>query len=263
MKPFYIKILAFAGFLSIACTTKVSEWVLLNTVPNQYTLVYFHNTPVPLKVRQQNATLTENISAANIQFKDVQRGDADSPYYALYYGDRHFSSYNDPGELRSLISSPLRDSVANELKAGKLCVMVYLKSDDIKDKDTKYMSEVMKAVSGSPFGEIIPVIELSRKNIAEHHFISMPLNVEDDLKGIKEPMVFGVFGRFKALEPLVAGGITEENITLMIDYLSSDCSCLIKDSLPGTDILYVDKWDSPAAALVNAIIERNLSVKQE
>jgi hypothetical protein len=262
MKPLYIKTLAVAGFLSIACTTKVSEWVLLNTVPNQYTLVYFHNTPVPLKVRQQNATLTENISAANIQFKDVQRGDADKPYYALYYGDRHFSSYADPGELRSLISSPLRDSVANELKAGKLCVMVFLKSD-IKDKDTRYMSEVIKAVSDSPFGEIIPVIEISRKNIAEHHFISMLLNVEDDLKGINEPMIFGVFGRFKALEPLVAGGITEENINLMIDYLTADCSCLIKDKLPGTDILYTDEWDSPAAALVNAIIESNPIISNE
>ena len=66
-------------------------------------------------------------------------------------------------------------------------------------------------------------------------------------------MLFGIFGRFKALEPLLAGGITEENINLMIDFLTADCSCLIKDNLPGTDILYINKWDSPATALVNGI----------
>jgi len=259
MKPVYIKVLAIAGFISLACTTKVSEWVLLNTLPNQYTLVYFHKTPVTEKARQQNETLKKDISVANIRFEDAKREDIDKPYYALYYEKRHFSSYNDAVEIAKLISSPLRDTIAGKLKEGKLCVIVYLKSD-IADKDAKGLAEIKKAVSGSPFGGIIPVIELSRSNMAEKHFISMLLNVEDDLKSIKEPMLFGVFGRFKALEPLVAGGITEENINLMIDFLTADCSCLIKDNLPGTDILYVNDWDSPATALVNAILDANPSL---
>lgn len=256
MKPFYLKILTVAGLISLACTTKVSEWVLLNTVPNQYTLVYFHQASVSPGTQKQNETLTKDISEANIVFRDIVRKDVDKPYYALYYEDRHFSSYSDPLEMRSLISSPLRDSVAKELKSGKLCVMVYLKSD-IPEKDEKRMDEIRKAISGSPFGTIIPVIEISRKDQDENHFISMLLNVESDLKGIHEPMLFGVFGRFKALEPLVAGGITEENINLMLDFLTADCSCLIKDNLPGTDILYVNNWESPATALVNAILDAN------
>lgn len=259
MKPVYIKIIAIVSLVSLACTTKVSEWVLLNSLPNQYSLIYFHKAPLIEKTRQQIVDLNKNIMEANIQFKDVIREDVDKPYYALYYGKRLFSTYNDQGELRNLISSPVRDKIAGELKAGKLCVILYLKTD-IKEKDDNGIKEIRKAIAASPFGEIIPVIELNRNNTEESHFISMLLNVEDDLRGIKEPMLFGIFGRFKALEPLLAGGITEENINLMIDFLTADCSCLIKDDLPGTDILYINKWESPATALVNGILDGNPSL---
>jgi hypothetical protein len=84
--------------------------------------------------------------------------------------------------------------------------------------------------------------------------------VEDDLKTINEPMLFGIFGRFKALEPLLAGGITEENIGYMIDFLTADCSCLIKDDLPGTDILFTNSWENPVPALVNNILDENPSL---
>ena len=100
---------------------------------------------------------------------------------------------------------------------------------------------------------------MSRNSKEEAHFASLLLNVEDDLKGIQEPMLFGVFGRFKALEPLLGKGITEENINLMIDFLTAECSCLIKDDLPGTDILFTDKWDNPQPALLNKIIDDNPS----
>jgi len=85
----------------------------------------------------------------------------------------------------------------------------------------------------------------------------MLLNVEDDLKSIQEPMLFGVFGRFKALEPLLGKGISEENIRLMINYLTAECSCLIKDDLPGTDILFSGSWENPVPALLNKIIDEN------
>ena len=85
----------------------------------------------------------------------------------------------------------------------------------------------------------------------------MLLNVEDDLKDIQQPMLFGIFGRFKALEPLLGKGISEENINLMIDYFTAECSCLIKDDLPGTDILFPGKWDNPTTALLNKIIDDN------
>lgn len=161
--------------------------------------------------------------------------------------------------MANLISSPLREKIAKELMAGKLCVMLYLKTG-IRGKDEERLEIVKKTIENSPFGKIITLIELSRNDKNENHFVSMLLNVEDDLRYINEPMLFGIFGRFKALEPLVSKGITEENVNLMINFLTADCSCLIKDNMPGTDILYINNWENPAPALVNKILDENPSL---
>ncbi len=256
MKQRYLKILVVAGILSLACTTRVSEWVLLNALPTQYTLVYFHNGPPDENIIKQNHAIAEKIKNANISFKTAERNDIAAPYYGLYYEDRLFSKYSDPAVLKDLTSSPLREKVAAELMDGKLCVMVYLKTS-IKEKDDRGMMILKKSLDASPFGGIITVVELNRNSTEEAHFANMLLNVEDDLKNYREPMLFGVFGKFKALEPLLGRGITEENISLMIDYLTAECSCLIKDDLPGTDILFTDKWENPRPALLNKIIDDN------
>ena len=57
MKPIYLKILILASILSLACTTKVSEWVLLNSLPNHYMLVYYHNGSIPEVAVQNNKEL--------------------------------------------------------------------------------------------------------------------------------------------------------------------------------------------------------------
>ncbi|HUX94721.1 MAG TPA: hypothetical protein VMV47_03230 [Bacteroidales bacterium] len=256
MKQVYFKILVIAGFLSLACTTRVSEWVLLNALPNQYTLVFFHNGPPGENIKKQNQEITDRIKNANIRFKTADRKDIKEPYYGLYYEDRLFSKFSNPAEMKDLTTSPLREKVAAELMGGKICVMLYLKTG-IREKDDRGMQTLKKSLDASPFGGIITVVELSRNSTEEAHFANMLLNVEDDLKTIREPMLFGVFGKFKALEPLLGKGITEENISLMIDYLTAECSCLIKDDLPGTDILFTDKWDNPRPALLNKIIDDN------
>ncbi len=256
MKRKFFTIVILAAIISLACTTRVSEWVLLNALPNQYTLVYFHNAPLSESVKWQNQAVSERIDAANIQFKTVNRQEIDEPYYGLYYEGRLFSSYKTLDDLNGLTGSPLRKKVASELMAGKLCVMLYLKTDN-KEKDEKGLNALHSAIGSSPFGNIIEVVELSRNSKEEHHFASLLLNVEDDLKDIPEPMVFGIFGRFKALEPLLGKGITEENIKLMIDYFTAECSCLIKDDLPGTDILFTNQWENPQTALLNKIIDDN------
>jgi hypothetical protein len=260
IKPLKYKILVLAGILSLACTTKVSEWVLLNSPSNQYTLVYYHNTALPEALVKQNSEIAIETKDANILLKNVLSKGIVNPYYALFYRGRLFNKYNDLSELASLAHSPLRKKIAGELMAGKLCVMLYLKTGD-SEKDSGGIDVMRKTVASSPFRDIITIIELDRKDPEEKHFISMLLNVEDDLTNIREPMLFGIFGRLKALEPLLAKGITEENINLMIDFLTADCSCLIKDNLPGTDILYASKWENPSPALVNGILDANPSLQ--
>jgi len=259
MKPKFLKIILLGALLSLACTTKVSEWVLLNTLPTYYSLIYFHKDQLSENEIKQNSEISNNINGANILFKSIQKNDIIKPYYGLYYNNRFFSEYDGPGTLVGLTSSPLREKIAKELMAGKLCVMLYLETG-IREKDEERMQIVKKTVEDSPFSKIITVIKIYRNDKDENHFVSMLLNVEDDLKYINEPMLFGIFGRFKALEPLVSKGITEENVNLMINFLTADCSCLIKDDLPGTDILYTSNWENPVIALVNKILDENPSL---
>ena len=258
MRSVYAKIILLAGLISLACTTRVSEWVLLNSLPGQYTLIYFHPGSLTETLKKQNLDIADGIKTANIQFKTGTKQDIKEPYYGLYYKDRLFSRYTDPEEFRNITTSPLREKIAAELMAGKLCVMVYLKTDN-KGKDESGLQTLQKTLAASSFGKIISVFEISRNSKEEVHFASLLLNVEPDLKDIHEPMLFGIFGRFKALEPLLGKGISEENINLMIEYLTAECSCLIKDDLPGTDILFTDNWDNPKPALLNKIIDENPS----
>lgn len=256
MKRRFLTAIILAAFISLACTTRVSEWVLLNSLPHQYTLVYFHNMPLSESIKNQNSVLAEQIKNANIQFREVSRPEIKEPCYSLYYRDRLFGEFKTMEELAGLTSSPLRREIAAELMSGKLCVMLFLKTGN-DAKDETGLNTLRKAIGSSPFGNIITLVELSRNSIEEHHFTSLLLNVEDDLKEIQEPMLFGVFGRFKALEPLLGKGISEENIHLLIDYLTAECSCLIKDDLPGTDILFTGNWENPQPALLNKIIDDN------
>lgn len=256
MNSHFLKILLVAAILSMACTTKVSEWVLVNSYADKYTLVYYHKGETDQEAARHNKEIEAWQKTANIIFRSEVKADIKKPHYALYYGTRLFGEYEDFGSLKGIDTSPARDKVVEELMAGKLCVMVYLKSGN-SEKDEKGLQVIKKSLSTSPFRDIITLMEIDRGSQPEKHLVSLLLNVESDLKDISEPMLFGVFGRFRALEPLLGRGITEENISLLIDFLTADCSCLIKDNLPGISILCRADWEKPGPALVNAILDAN------
>lgn len=259
MKSNYLKILIIAAILSLSCTTKVSEWFLLNSVPDNYLLVYYHNSAIPESVIRQNKELESRCKTANVLFRPVLKEGTEKPYYALYYNNRLFSEYADYNSLHNIEFSPVREEITSELLAGKLCVLFYLKSGN-PEKDEKGLQVVKNTVAASPFGNIISIMELDRSSVEEKHFVSMLLNVEGDLKDIHEPMLFGIFGRFRVLEPLLAKGISEENINLLIDFLTADCSCLIKDNLPGISMFCNAVWENPRPAMVNHILDENPSL---
>ena len=256
MKSSYLKILIIAAIFSMACTTKVSEWVLQNADPDKYVLVYYHNGTISPSEEQQNKKLEKMAETSNFLFRTMEQERVDKAYYGLYYRNRLISEYPDYKSVSTFATSVLREKIATELMAGKLCVMLYLKSGN-QEKDATGLQVVKNTVGSSPFGNIITVMELDRNNVEEHHLVNLLLNVESDLKEINEPMLFGVFGRFRVLEPLLAKGISEENINHLIGFLTADCSCLIKDNLPGMSILCDVSWENPQPAMVNSIMDAN------
>ena len=75
----------------------------------------------------------------------------------------------------------------------------------------------------------------------------MLLAVEPDLhKFEKEPMVFAVYGRGRAMPPYVGKGITQANLVDCIAFLAGACSCMVKDENPGVDLLMRWDWDATA-----------------
>jgi len=71
------------------------------------------------------------------------------------------------------------------------------------------------------------------------------LHCEPDLGEFKaEPMVFPVFGRGRALEPLIGKGITLDNVWDYCAYITGACSCEVKKQNPGVDLLTALDWDA-------------------
>jgi hypothetical protein len=60
-------------------------------------------------------------------------------------------------------------------------------------------------------------------------------------------MAFAVFGRGRALFPLIGAGITAENIRdEHARFLIGPCTCKVKEQNPGVDLLFAADWTAPA-----------------
>jgi len=256
LKNKYSGFILLLSVIGLACTTKVSEWVMLNSEPEKYMIVYNHlDTP---SGRETDAlkSLESKFASANVIFRQTKTTDASMPLYSLYYEGRLIDRYKDQADIQAVMHSSLRQEIASSLLEGDLCVLLLLQSGDMI-KDERASGILKETIADSPFRDVIRISELPRNLQSEKNFVSLLLNVEDDLKFINEPMLFGIFGRFRALEPLIAKGISSDNINLMIDFLTADCSCLIKDDLPGVSILYNGSWENPKTAKVNSILDAN------
>jgi len=96
----------------------------------------------------------------------------------------------------------------------------------------------------------VALLTVSRTDPAEKWLVRSLLAVEPDLEKLTaEPMVFGVYGRGRAMPPCVGKGITTENLIDCLMFLSGPCSCMIKDENPGADLLMRWDWEATAEAM--------------
>jgi len=74
--------------------------------------------------------------------------------------------------------------------------------------------------------------------------------VENDLYEFQdEPMLFVIYGRGRALPPYIGKGIVYDNLVEVTDFITSACSCTVKDQNPGVDLLMAYDWQSASAAV--------------
>jgi hypothetical protein len=191
-----------------------------------------------------------------------------------------------------LIDSPARREIVTRLLKGESAIWVMIESGD-KEKDDAAASEIEKALikaegvlkipdgvltveeaqkasqgvgsdpddvlrSSIPLKIAFSLIRISRNDPAESIFREMLLHMEDDLAEFSdEPMVFPVFGRGRALEPLIGGGINSDNVFEHASYFCGACSCEIKNQNPGIDLLIAANWEA-AIAGSEVIVEKSL-----
>lgn len=168
----------------------------------------------------------------------------------------------DRAELNSLLRSPARDELVRRLAQGQTAVWLLLECGDpalddpaaaIIEAELKKLEKDLKLPelteapednlsSALPLTVSFSVLRLPRSD-GEAALVAMLLGSEADLKDEAVPLVFPVFGRGRALLPMIGKGITAENTHDYAEFLVSACSCEVKEQNPGFDLLLTADWD--------------------
>ena len=177
--------------------------------------------------------------------------------------------------LKPLLDSPARREITRRLGQGDSAVWVLLeigepKRDEeiMKLVETRlaYLATVLKlpaldpqditsGLVSVPEGGLklaFSALRVFRNDPAEAAFVKMLLGSEADLAGIKEPILFPVFGRGRALYALAGKGIRHETIDEAATFLIGKCSCQVKELNPGVDLLLAADWDQLVKAQAGA-----------
>lgn len=168
--------------------------------------------------------------------------------------------------LKQAFDSPARKEITRRLGRGESAVWVLLEIGDpqrdneaaqLAETRLAYLATVLKlpaidpqdVASGLvsvPEGGLklaFSVLRVSRTDAAEATLVKILLGSESDLGGIKEPILFPVFGRGRALYAIAGKGINHETLDEAATFLIGKCSCQVKELNPGVDLLLAANWD--------------------
>jgi hypothetical protein len=161
-----------------------------------------------------------------------------------------------------LTDSPIRQELVRRLASGQTAVWLLLESGDAEkdvpaanlvSQELKNLEQTLELpeLTASPDDSLAVQLPLEVKfsvlrvprNDAEQALVAMLIGSEPDLAERSDPMVFPVFGRGRALLPLIGAGITAHNIHDAAEFLAGPCSCQVKEQNPGFDPLLAADWD--------------------
>jgi hypothetical protein len=174
-----------------------------------------------------------------------------------------WSGFLNAEAIAQLSDSPIRAEVVRRLAEGQTAVWLLLEcgQPDKDDRAARLVEEQLKQLeqelklpeltdapadkllTGTPLQVAFSIVRVPR-SAAEQPLVQMLLHAESDLLERSDPMVFPVFGRGRALLPLIGAGVTAENIHDSAAFLVGACSCEVKEMNPGFDLLLAADWDS-------------------
>ena len=263
----------FAGLGVFGCQVPVFRYALEQWAPSAYRVVVHLPANGSDAVAERALSALEGARQAPVR---VERVPSEGPArFESYFpparrdrvGRRAWVSDLNIQEVEAFLSSPARGELGKRLFSGQTAVWLFLESGD-RERDAAaeaVLGEALEAARGKlKLPEAVPgevserpslmhlpppridfsVLKLSRKTSEERAFIGMLTALEEGLESrSREPMVFPVFGRGRALEPLIGRGITVDNILEYGAYLCGPCSCEVKEQNPGIDLLLAIDWE--------------------
>lgn len=162
-----------------------------------------------------------------------------------------------------LTGSPLRQELVRRLADGQTAVWLLLESGladrdnaaaELLEDELKGLEQSLKLpqltsdpddqlLSSTPLKVAFSVLRVPRTGVTEDALAGMLVRCEPDLADRTDPIVYPVFGRGRALLPLIGAGITAKNIQDAAAFLVGACSCQVKEQNPGFDLLLSVEWD--------------------
>lgn len=171
--------------------------------------------------------------------------------------------------LEMLLDSPVRRELARRIVHGDSAVWLLVECGDkaSNDEAARVLEERFKqwttAASlpeqdpNDPSSQIGPgpalalrfsLLRLSRKDPREAATLAMLEANSDEVKKLRStPVAFPVFGRGRVLAAVPKENLTAESIDEICAFLTGACSCQVKDSRTGWDLLLSFNWDEELA----------------
>ena len=162
-------------------------------------------------------------------------------------GTELFVGQLDSVAAKALIDSPKRREIADQLCQGKQgLLLLLLGSNQPENAAAKMIVREVVAEAADQHQEV-GLVELARGDPEEEWLVRQLLQLEDDLPKLDNTMLFPVFGRGHALEPYLGKGISRENLRQLVAFMNGPCSCEVKASSAGMDLLTDWNWDAHLA----------------
>jgi len=253
-----------------ACDTPVYAYTMQMWVPDAYRVFYFREGAEAAADREVNLLLAEAAAdpnrEVNVRFESVDVGDLSGSGPAATVWKRN-SSRKLPCHVvvaprgreiaserltvstaKALLRSPKRQRLAELLCEGKHGVMLMLLGPNDEENATAQATVKAAADEAAKAGAEMGLLEIRRDDPTEKWFVRQLLAVEDDLKDLSAPMLFGAFGRGHVVEPFVGRGISHDNMLELAAFMGGPCACEVKETAPGTDLLVACNWDQASVA---------------
>ena len=165
--------------------------------------------------------------------------------------------------LKTLVDSPARREIVRRLSKSDSAIWLLLESGDkARDEaaarllaaESRNLENSMQLPetdpsdpqmrSDLPLKIAFSTVRVARDHPAEQMLVNMLLRADKSLASIKEPMVYGVFGRGRALPPLSGDQLRAEIIVQAAEFVTGACSCEVKSMNPGFDLLMAADWEA-------------------